>query len=62
MQVGVVGLYVVRECFLLACAVEASGSATAAPNRGTFDAYIATSNLADSVWFGVLLSIGAGYW
>lgn len=60
-QVGVVGLYVVRECVLLACALEAGGG-SGVPNTGTFDAYIATSNLADSVWFAILLSIAAGFW
>jgi hypothetical protein len=57
MQVAVIFLYFVRECVLLACAVEG-----APPQTGTFDAYIALSNLADSVWFAILLSVAAGFW
>ncbi len=57
LQVGVILLYFVRECLLLVCAVGGSP-----PPVGTFDAYIFFTNLADSVWFAILLCVAAGYW
>jgi hypothetical protein len=52
--VFVTWLFVLRETVLLAFAIELS--------TPTFGAYIFFSDLADSVWFFVLLSIAAGFW
>lgn len=60
LQVTVVGLYCIREAILLAYAVTTDGQG--GDSSGLFDAYIAFSNLADSVWFAILLSIAAGFW
>ena len=60
--VGVIGLYVIRECVLLAYSYETDGGEDTSGESAIFDIYIFFSNLADSVWFAILLSVAAGFW
>lgn len=53
-------LYAVRESVLVAFSVEYNEGTVG--QTATFDVYIFFSNLADSVWFAILLAIAAGFW
>ena len=53
------GLFVLQEVVLLILAAESHGQTV---NRATLGAYIFFADLATSFWFGILLTVAAGYW
>jgi len=57
--VGSAGLFVLQEIVLLIMVAGANGQWV---NRATLGAYIFFADLATAYWFGILLTVAAGYW
>lgn len=57
--VGCAALFVIQELVLVILVGESKGQTV---NRPTMAAYIFFADLATSYWFGILLTVAAGYW